>query len=426
MRRKMLCSVITALVLTASLSAACFAEDSAASAEDSAAGAAEEADSASSTGEGDSSDSLSGLKWSDYAISIDGEVMQFPMLYSDFEKYGYTAEDDMSITLQPMQYSWFYFTKGDHRLSFTIANFGNNTIPANESVVCGITIDSFYWPADDGEVLLPQGIVRGKSTREDVEAAYGEPSDVYEGDLYTKLTYETDIYEDLELEFDIESGVLTDIDLSKLAEPENFDAGEVSTEVPERVSAYENPAELSSTLGDYEIRIQDVVYTIPAAIKAFLNDGWEIDTENSEEFIPAKNSAWVTLKKGGKSFRSLAKNFEDYAVTVDNGWITSIDTGLQSLDVDVELAGGVTIGMSTEDFEQLLKDAGIDYELDDDSENFHYYNFAKKDWNQYIQVITYQNGDTYPADTVLTISVNNAELSEEETESEVESAQETA
>jgi hypothetical protein len=97
-------------------------------------------------------------------------------------------------------------------------------------------------------------------------------------------------------------------------------------------------------------------------------------------------------------------------VTIDNGWITSIEVGLQSLDVDAELAGGVTIGMKAEDFEKLLEDAGLEYELNDEDDSFHYYNFAKEDWDQYIQVITYHNGSTYPEDAVLTISVDNSEI----------------
>ena len=353
---------------------------------------------------------LSSLKWSDYAISIDGTVLKFPMLSSDFEALGFEAEDDMSTTLQPMQYSWFYFKKGDKRLSATIANFANNTLPADECVVCGVTIDDYYWPADEGEILLPQGIIRGVSTIEDVEAAYGEPSDIYEGDTYTKLTYETDIYEDLEMEFDLETGTLGEIDICKIAEPENFDAGEVSEEVPVLVSSYRKPESLSDKLGTYEIRVQDAVYDVPVPVSVLVADGWEISADKSDEFIPAKSSAWVTLQKGGKNFRSLARNFEDNAVTIDNGWITSIEVGLQSLDVDAELAGGVTIGMKAEDFEKLLEDAGLEYELNDEDDSFHYYNFAKEDWDQYIQVITYHNGSTYPEDAGLTISVDNSEI----------------
>ena len=32
-------------------------------------------------------------KWSDYQIQIDGEVYQFPMMYSDFTAYGWSTED---------------------------------------------------------------------------------------------------------------------------------------------------------------------------------------------------------------------------------------------------------------------------------------------------------------------------------------------
>ena len=349
-------------------------------------------------------------KWSDYVISIDGTLMKFPMTYEAFQAYGYSEDDDMTATLQPMQYGIFYFKDGEKRISARIANFANNTLPATECLVCGIGIDTYYWPADEGEVLLPQGIVRGKSTLEDIKAAYGEPSDVYEGDLYTKLTYETDIYESLEMEIDAESGVLTDINIENLVEPEDFDAGEVSSEVPASVTAYEKPAALSDEVGIYQIRVMDNVYDLPVPVSVLIADGWELNAENSAEFIAAKSSDWVTLLNGGQKIHALAQNFEDNAVLPENSWITSLEVGHQDLDVDGELPGGIKVDMSVADLEKILTDAGIEYELNDESENFHYYTFSKNSWDQYVEVVTYHNGDTYPSDAVLTIMVYNAEI----------------
>ena len=372
------------------------------------------ADAASDGKAGLSGDPLKGLKWSDYAISVDGDVLKFPMLYSDFAACGYEAEDDLSTTLQPMQYSWFYFTKDGHRVSFTVANFANNTLPADECVVCGMTIDSYYWPVDEGEILLPEGIVRGEATIGDVAAAYGDPSDVYEGELYTSVTYETDIYEEMDLKFNAESGVLTDIDMRKIVRPEGFDAGEISEEIPARVSSYRKPEELSGTLGSFELKIKDDVYSFPVPVRTLIEDGWEINPANSDEFIPGKSTAWVTLQRGGKNFRTMASNYEDNAVKIENGWITSLEVGLQNLNVDAELAGGVTIGMDGDEFRKLLEASGLPYELDDESRNFHYYTFAKDDWNNYIQVIVYVNGDTYPENTVLTIGISRTDLMDDE------------
>ncbi len=354
------------------------------------------------------------MNWNDFAVSIDGEIWQFPQMYSDVDLSDWEAEDDLTQTLEPNQYGMFYFKQGERRMYIYIANFAQNTLPAQECVVCGISFDNFYWDITDGEIILPGGIVRGQATLEDIQNTYGVPSDTYEGDMYTKLTYETDIWETLELTVYNESGVLEEIDLEYLTAPEDFDAGEVSEEVPAEVAAYEKPEALSDDLTAAQIRIEDQVYELPVPVSTLIADGWTINASNTSESIPAKSSAWVDLMLGGQSMHILAANFSDNAVLPENGWITEISVGRQDIDLDGELAGGITVGMSREDLEALLETSGIEYEVEEsDDSDFVYYTYDEKAYNDRKEVVLFKGEDgPYEANAVLTISVSRSDLAE--------------
>lgn len=90
----------------------------------------------------------------------------------------------------------------------------------------------------------------GTSNIEDIKAAYGEPSDTYEGDFYTKMTYQQDSYQRAELYVYKEENTLLQVDLRNFKEPEDFDKGSVSTEIPDIVSNYKAPTALGSDFMD--------------------------------------------------------------------------------------------------------------------------------------------------------------------------------
>ncbi len=65
-------------------------------------------------------------------------------------------------------------------------------------------------------VKFPGGIEFGVSTLEDVKAAYGEPSRVYDGEMYTSLSYEYDIYQNVEIQVDKETNTVSKVDIRNM------------------------------------------------------------------------------------------------------------------------------------------------------------------------------------------------------------------
>lgn len=351
---------------------------------------------------------LTSAKWSDFMIQLNDEVYQFPMMYEEFAAMGWTTDDVEGAELEPYQYDLFYFERDNVEVMAYILNLGINTLPAEECIVGGISVDSFDWPLEEGNVTLPGGIVRGEASLETIEAAYGTPSDTYDGDMYTSLTYETDYNCSVELYVYKESGVLEDIDIENFVEPEGFEQGDLSEEVPETVSAYAKPEALSEDMAAYEIELDGQVYVMPVPVSVLIADGWELDESQSDMVIAAKYYGWATLRKDGLEISQIAVNQEDYATIPQNCWIEELEVGGYSLEADGALPGGIRIGIAEKEFLALLDQNDMDYEVES-SGDFTYYTYNELEYDQCFEVTVYTGSDDhFPKDTVIELTCNNA------------------
>lgn len=345
--------------------------------------------------------------WKDYQIQIDDQVYRFPMMYSEFLAMGWEEKDTEENKISPREYDMVYFTKGDVQCMAYVINLGKNTLPVQECILGGISIEGFYWDMSEGTITLPGGIARGISDGAAIEAAYGTPTDVYEGELYTKYTYKTDSYSYMELKVAAESGVLEDIAVRNFVEPQGFDPGEISAEVPEAVSAYTKPEELSNVLTDYQIQLDGEVYALPVPVSVLAADGWEMDETSSDSEVSAGSYGWVTLRKGGQEIREIAVNPEDYATIPENCWVEELAIGGYELNAEGALPGGICQGMPEADFLKLLEDAGLEYEVEE-SGSFKYYTYNEEAYDQCFEVMVYTAEDGYfEKDAVMEITCKN-------------------
>ena len=135
-----------------------------------------------------------------FQAEIDGEIYQFPMSFAEFTAKGWTYDGDAAQTMEPEQYTTAEtFKKDSSKLYAAIFNLGMNTVPFSECQIGGFSVDSYMMKDSALSVKLPKGIEFGVSTLEDVKAAYGEPSRVYDGEMYTSLSYESVSYTHLTL-----------------------------------------------------------------------------------------------------------------------------------------------------------------------------------------------------------------------------------
>lgn len=347
--------------------------------------------------------------WKDYQIQIDGQIYEFPMMFEDFAALGWITEEADGFELEPNQTGTLSFTMDDRKCTGYLVNHGVNVEPAVNCIVGGIGMDGFDWALDDGEVLLPGQIRRGEATVGNIENAYGTPSDLYDGELYEKLTYETDSYCYMELSVYKESGVLEDIAIRNYVEPAGFDPGSPSDEIPEEIFAYDRPEELSSDLTEFQIALNSAVYAMPVPVRMLMEDGWKLNPDNSDFIVKAGYFGWAALEKDGLEIHTIVVNNARYATSPENCWIEELQTGGFSLDAEGTLAGGIHTGMTETELKDLLDHAGISYQIDDRSEDFTYYTYNKEAYNRFCEVTVYKNEDEYfKKDTVIEVDCSYA------------------
>lgn len=319
----------------------------------------------------------------DFQMQIDDAVYQFPMTYEEFTANGWELNSDYNEeteTLTPHQYDLVYFKKGNAKCMTYVINLGMNTQAITECLVGGIEIDNFDWEEGAGTVKMAKGIQWGVSTLEEVKEAYGNPTDTYEGDLYTKVTYKKDTYSTIELSIYKESGVVEDIDIENFVEPEGFDPGSISEEVPEDIAAYEAPTVLGTDLDSYTVEFDGVLYQLPCPVSELEANGWTVDKDKSAESVSAHSSEWVEIYKGGNRFTTFARNHADYATVTSNCWLEKLSAGDYGMELSMRLPLGLEIGTSEEDLKSTLEDAGIAYETEEGSA-YTIYNVGEDSWN---------------------------------------------
>ena len=329
---------------------------------------------ASQAGETADTASTSGLGTDVYSFQVEyaGKLIQLPMTYDEFTALGWTlSENDSPDTMVPTgSYAMVTFNNGEVSAYVNVINFGINEAAVKDCLVAGIKLDMSWGDTDltATPVNLPGGISMGVSNIDDIKAAYGEPSDVYDGDLYTKLTYEKDSYEKVELYVYKETNTLLQTDIRNFKEPENFDKGSVSTEVPEIVTNYQAPAALGSDFMDPEVEFMGNLYRLPAPVSVFLENGWEMKDVAEDAFVEGGGVEFIEMMKENQTVRFSVHNLTENATSIENCFVTELSFGAYDPEVlALKLSEDITLGA---DKSELIAKAGERGYLYEDSDNY--------------------------------------------------------
>lgn len=88
-------------------------------------------------------------------------------------------------------------------------NLTDSNITAKEANIGKFSLDSYYIKPESHTVSYA-GIVLGKSTADDVSAAFGEPSSTYENEKHPAVTYKLKTNVTVKFTFDSEKGGVVD------------------------------------------------------------------------------------------------------------------------------------------------------------------------------------------------------------------------
>lgn len=330
-----------------------------------------------------------------FQISIDGKVVSLPMRYEQFMELGFTPSNETELaaldeTLEPYTYSkLIYHKKGDAELSVAFYNFSENAVPIKECVMCAIVIDTEK--PEEGltaeNITLPKGIQYGVSTLEDVKAAYGEPTMKTQGDVRAFLGYELNSDNNISFVVDLETNRVVYINICSCVPFKSgttqTQAEKISNEIPEIVTKYVAPTELSDDLLDCTLEIDGDLYKLPFPVSEFIKNGWEIQETYSDRAIPYQIRGIVTLMRNNQTLHFRPINFVENKTGVQNCFIDSATFKSSDSPITIKLSEGIYMGMSEAEFLEIIK-GKTNVKFDTSSEDYDRYyisnedNFSKK------------------------------------------------
>lgn len=305
-----------------------------------------------------------------FSMEFDGQIMKFPMTYQDFVGMGWelSSREDPDMKISTNSYGFVSFNKGKNSVSAEVMNLGINEVGLEDSLIGGITVDGSYdIDLTSVSVKLPGGIELGKSTLDDIKAAYGEPSDTYEGDLYTKVTYEKDTYQEVELSVFKDDNTLKKVDMENLEEPEDYDKGTVSDEVPDIVTSYEAPTALGDDMMDTAVEYMGDLYSLPAPVSAFTANGWEIQDAEDTPYVEGGGIAFIDMMKNNQSIHFSVYNETENATALENCFVRELSFATYDPEsIEMKLSGDITLGADKAELIKMADEKGYISEENDD------------------------------------------------------------
>ena len=305
-----------------------------------------------------------------FSMEFDGQIMKFPMTYQDFVGMGWelSSREDPDMKISTNSYGFVSFNKGKNSVSAEVMNLGINEVGLEDSLIGGITVDGSYdIDLTSVSVKLPGGIELGKSTLDDIKAVYGEPSDTYEGDLYTKVTSEKDTYQEVELSVFKDDNTLKKVDMENLEEPEGYDKGAVSDEVPDIVTAYKAPDALGSDMLDTAVEYMGDLYSLPAPVSAFTANGWEIQNAEDTPYVEGNGLAFIDMMKNNQSIHFSVYNETENATALENCFVRELSFATYDPEsIEMKLSGDITLGADKAELIKMADEKGYISEENDD------------------------------------------------------------
>ena len=316
--------------------------------------------------------------WSSFEAELNGKVYYLPAHFSEFAADGWTMDDE-SETLSPNTHSTILFRKGDQIVYATMLNFTANVLTFNECHIEKLALDIF--DAKRGAKLyLPGGITVGESNSDDVLAAYGEPSDIYEGTSVISYTYSEGTYSNARIQFDIETMEVNRVEIGNATPREPVAPPEVSGEIPESVANYVTPLALGESWDTFTVKYAGDLYALPAPVSVFADNGWKIIS--TDVVVPARTHlVGFEMSKNNQTLRAQIYNYSDSAQPAENCFVFFIRCSVNGPDLTLELPGGITMDSTYED---LVRAFGEPDESDQPGEMFIYHTYGS--FNEQISI----------------------------------------
>lgn len=313
-------------------------------------------------------------KLEDYIFMLEGDVYQLPFAYSVLADKGWRIYDSGyydDTKINGNSYDDVTLQKDKKTINVYIINASGNAKELKDCNIGGIEVYASNKNAP--EFSIAKGIKVGDK-EDKIREAFGSPKDTSNNDGYNTLYYGEDnstttiTCDNKEDDYSYDA-----IAIKNFVATEDDKKTETSDEVPEYLSTYVAPTELGTDPLSYNIEIENQVYTLPAPVSVFTDNGWKIASQ--EDSVPSGRSlsSAIKLQKDGKEIEASVTNFADYQTKPENCAISYLYFYAdESKNPEVKLPGGITIKSTSEDVKKWAGDK-FDYSKSGDSEYYDYY-----------------------------------------------------
>lgn len=145
-----------------------------------------------------------------------------------------------------------------------------------------------------------------------------------------------------------EENTLLQVDIRNFKEPEGFDKGSVSTDVPDIVRNYKAPTALGGDFMEPDVEFMGDFYRLPAPVSAFLSNGW--------------------VMKENQTVRFSVYNLTENATAIENCFVTELSFGSYDPEIlALKLSENITLGA---DKNELITKASERGYLHEDKDNY--------------------------------------------------------
>lgn len=292
----------------------------------------------------------------DTEFSINGEVFKLPLWYADFNAKGLIAKNDSEVKLFSQGAEHFNWTLDNIDLQGYLYNGSINALPINQCIMQVFKITS-HDTDDKNEILFCKNIQLNVSTKNDIIAAYGEPTKTYENANDTRLFYQSEETSYINIFFllDKNTNILIGATITNSTYVE-FD-NTVSSE-KELSFDYIAPSKLSDQFDNKVFMINDQYYSLPCPVSEFINNGFYISDYDKEYNIPAGRYHSCEFELNEKTMFVYVTNFSETACPLINCHVTRIicDTLPDGDVLIVEFSPGIKLGDSEDKLITALAD----------------------------------------------------------------------
>lgn len=336
-----------------------------------------------------------------YQVQIYDTVFTFPFYYDELIADGWVLDEyeDPEEEIGSYKEKLIRFQKGYLSAVFDVYNPDVTIHTADACVISGM-VDAdvdIYAEREYGPlpvpVFLPGGYQIGVAKMDEVISTYREPDRKIETEYQTTyFEYDTDnAWVSVEISFD-ENNILASYDLDKPVIPDDYKASDaVHVE-----NDYKVPTKMGDKITDLTVLFDGDLYTLPAPVSAFIDNGWQIVGDSST--ISGRYLDTIELQRGNDKIRFSAFNPYETAVTAEDAFVqelSSTDLWFRYNEKRVfEVSGGLNMDMTEDELLNIIKKSGLSY-LTPEKNNPAYRIIIDEELNQYVAVRMEDNKVSY-------------------------------